>query len=78
MDQVKELLELMRGMKVNRVVVAVSFIVRHIHPYKERAHMGFDLKGDTNDTRERTERLTKEAMLHWATELFAPNLPYNM
>ena len=30
MDQVKELLELMRGMKVNGVVVAVSFIVRRI------------------------------------------------
>ena len=30
MEQVKELLELMRGMKMNRVVVAVSFIVRRI------------------------------------------------
>ena len=29
-DQVKELLELMRGMKVNGVVVAVSFIVHRI------------------------------------------------
>ena len=50
MDQVKELLELMRGMKVNGVVVAVSFIVRRIQPCKERAHLGFDFKGDTNGT----------------------------
>ena len=64
MEQVKELLELIRGMKMNRVVVAVSFIVHYIQPYKERAHPGFDLKGDTNGTLERMERLTKEAMLH--------------
>ena len=30
MEQVKEPLELIRGMKMNRVVVAVSFIVHHI------------------------------------------------
>ena len=30
MDQVKELLGLIKGMKVNGVVVAVSFIVHHI------------------------------------------------
>jgi len=30
MDQVKDFLGLMKGMKVNRVVVAVSFIVRRI------------------------------------------------
>ena len=50
MDQVKELLKLMRGMKVNGVVVAVSFIVRRIQPSKERAHPGFDFNGDTDDT----------------------------
>ena len=30
MEQVKELLELMRGMKMSRVVVAVNFIIRHV------------------------------------------------
>ena len=78
MEQVKELLALMRGMKVNGVVVAVSFIVRRVQPCKERAHPGFDFKGDTDGTWERMERLTKEAVLHWATELFAPNVSYNM
>ena len=78
MDQVKELLELMRAMKMNEVVVAVSFIVRHIQPFKERAHVGFDFMGYTIDTRERTERLTKEAVLHRAAELFVPNTPYSM
>ena len=50
MDQVKELLKLMRGIKVNGVVVAVSFIVRRVQPYKERAHAAFDLKGETDGT----------------------------
>ena len=50
MDQVKELLELMRGMKMNEVVVAVSFIVRRIQPYKERPHASFDFKGDIDGT----------------------------
>ena len=40
--------------------------------------MGFDFKGDTDGTRERTERLTKEAVLHRAAELFTPNMPYSM
>ena len=50
MEQVKELLELLRGMKMSGVVVAVNFILRHIYPYKERAHPGFDFKGDTDST----------------------------
>ena len=74
----KELLELIRGMKLNGVVVAVSFIVCRVQPCKERAHLGFDFKGDIDGTQERTERLTKEAMLHQATELFAPNTPYSV
>ena len=78
MEQVKELLELMRGMKMNDVVMAVNFIMRRVQPCKERAHPGFDFKGDTDGTRERTERLTKEAMLHPAAELFAPNVSYTM
>ena len=60
MDQVKELLGLMKGMKMNGVVVAVSFIVRRIQPYKERAHAGFDFKGDTDGTWERTEMLLRD------------------
>ena len=78
MDQVKVLLGLIKGMKVNGVVVAVSFIVCHIQPYKERAHPGFDFKGDTDGTQERTERLMKEAVLHWAAELFPPNVPFSV
>ena len=78
MEQVKELLELMRGMKMRGVVVAVNFILRRIYPYKERAHPGFDVKGDTDGTRERTERLTKEAVLHRSAELFAPNVPFSV
>ena len=78
MDWVKELLELMRGTKVNRVVVVVSFIVRRIQPCKERAHAGFDFKGDTDDTRERTERLSRDDVLEQATELFSLTTSFSM
>ena len=78
MDQVRELLGLIKGVKMNGVLVAASFIVRRVQPCKERAHAGFDFKGDTDITRERMERLTKEAMLHRATELFAPNTPFSV
>jgi len=63
-------------MKMSGVVVAVNFILRCVQPYKERAHAGFDFRGDTDGTQERTERLTKEAVLHRAAELFAPNMSY--
>ena len=78
MDWVKELLELMRGTKVNRVVVVVSFIVRRIQPCKERAHAGFDFKGDTDGTWEMIERLTKEDVIPQAAQLFAPNRPFSV
>ena len=74
----KELLELMRGMKMSGVVVAVNFVLHHVQPCKERAHTGFDFKGDTDGTRERTENLAKEAVLHWAAELFAPNVMFSV
>ena len=78
MEPVKELLGLIKGMKMNGGLVAASFIVRRIQPCKERAHAGFDFKGDTNGTRERMERLMKEAVPHRATELFTPNTPYSV
>ena len=54
----------MRGMKMSGVVVATNFIVRRVQPRKERTHLGFDFKGDIDDTLERMERLTKEVVLH--------------
>ena len=78
MEQVRELLGLIKGMKMNDTLVTVSFIVCHVQPYKERVHMGFDFKGDTDSTRERTERLTRDDLLEWAIELFAPNALFSM
>ena len=55
MEQVMELLDLIRGMEIRGELVAASFIVCHVQPCKERAHPGFDYRGDDNGTRERTE-----------------------
>ena len=74
MEQVRELLDLIKGMELSGELVAASFIVHHVQPCKERAHPGFDYRGDDNGTRERTERLTKKNVLERAAELFAPNI----
>ena len=58
--------------------VAMNFILRRIQPCKERAHPGFDFKGDTDGTRDRVESLTQEAVLHRAAELFAPNMSFRV
>ena len=76
MEQVKGLLELIRCIKMSGVVVAVNIILHHVQPCKERAHAGFDFKGDTDNTRERAKNLAKEVVLHQAAELFALNVLY--
>ena len=78
MEQVRELLNLIKGVEINGELVAASFIVRHIQPYKERAHPGFDFKGDDDGTREKTERLTRKDVLERTTELFAPNASFSV
>ena len=74
----KELLGLIKSVKMNGELVAASFIVCRILPCKERAHTGFDFKGDTDDTRERSERLSKDDVLERAIGLFAPNASFNV
>ena len=74
----KELLELIRGMKMNGVVVTVSFIVRHVQPCKERAHVAFDFKGETDSTQERMEMLLRDVVQEQATELFTPFASFNL
>ena len=78
MDQVRELLNLIKGVKTNGGLAAASFIVCHIQPYKERAHAGFDFKGDTDGTQERTEMLSRDDVLEWAIGLFTPNASFSM
>jgi len=72
MDQVNELLGLIKGMKTNGGLVAASFIVRRIQPCKERAHPGYEFKGETDGTRERPEILSRSDVEERTTELFAP------
>ena len=78
MEQVRELLGLIKGTKMNSGLVVASFIVRRIQSCKERAHAGFDFKGDTDGTRERTERLTRDDVLERAIVLFTPNASFSV
>ena len=50
MEQVKELLGLIKGLRTNDGLVAASFIVHRIQPCKESAHPGFEFKGETDGT----------------------------
>ena len=50
-----ELLDLIKGLELRGELVAATFIVRRIQPCKERAHPGFDFRGDNDGTQERTE-----------------------
>ena len=78
MEQVRELLDLIKGMEINGGLVAVSFIVHCVQPCKERAHPGFDFKGDNDGTPESTGRLSKDDVLERAVELFAPNALFSV
>ena len=72
MEQVNELLGLIKGVKTNGGLVAASFIVRRVQPCKERAHPGFEFKGETNGTREMPEILSRNVVEERTAELFAP------
>ena len=78
MEQVRELLGIIKGVKTNGGLVAASFIVRRVQPYKERAHVAFDFKGETNGTWERTEMLSRDVVQERAIELFAPFASFNV
>ena len=71
MEQVKELLGLIKGVRTNGGLVAASFIVRRVQLCKERAHLGFEFKGETDGTRERPEILSRNVVEEWTIELFA-------
>ena len=72
MDQVNEFLGLIKGVKTNGGLVATSFIVRRIQPCKERAHPGFEFKGETDGTREKPKILSRSDVEERTAELFAP------
>ena len=72
MEQVKELLGLIKGVRTNGGLVAASFIVRRVQPCKERALPSFEFKGETDGTRERPEILSRNVIEERTAELFAP------
>ena len=78
MEQVKELLALIKGVRTNGRLVVASFIVRHVQPYKERAHPAFEFKGETDGTRERSEMMSRDVVEERAAELFALFASFSM
>ena len=78
MEQVKELLGLIKGIRTNGGLVAASFIVRRIQPCKERAHPGFEFKGETDGTREWPEILSRNVIEERTAELFVPLASFSL
>ena len=78
MEQVRELLALIKGVRTNGGLVAASFIVRRVHSCKERAHPAFEFKGETDGTRERPKMLSRDVVEERAAELFALFASFNM
>ena len=77
MEQVKELLELIQRVELRGELVAASFIVRRVQPYKERAYPAFDYKGDDDGTRERPKWLSRKQVIGHATELFTSSASFS-
>ena len=78
MEQVRELLALIKGVRTNSGLVVASFIVRRVQPCKERAHPAFEFNGETDGTRERPEMLSRNVVEERVAELFAPFASFNM
>ena len=78
MEQVKELLGLIKDVRTNGGLVAASFIVHRVQPYKERAHPGFEFKGETDGTQERPEILSRNVVEERIAELFALLASFNL
>ena len=78
MEQVRELLGLIKGVRTNGRLVAASFIVHRVQPCKERAYPAFEFKGETDGTWERSKMLSRNVVQEWAIELFAPLASFNL
>ena len=72
-----ELLDLIKGVELRGELVAASFIVRRIQPYKERAHPAFDYKGDDDGTQESIDRLSRKEVMERAMDLFTSNISFS-
>ena len=68
---------MIKDVEIRGELVAASFIVRRVQPYKERAHLSFDYMGDDDGTREMTKRLMKKEVIAQATELFTSNTSFS-
>lgn len=77
MEQVMELLDLIKGVELWGELVVASFIVQRIQPCKERGHLAFDYKGENDGTRENIDRLTKKEVIDHAMDLFTSNVSFS-
>ena len=63
MEQVRELLTLIDQSRVDGVIVAMNFTFRRCHPSKERAHLRYEFRGDTDGTHEVPEPINRDEVM---------------
>lgn len=75
MNQVEELLDILKTIKLDGVGVAVSFVCRQIQPSKERIIPAYEFTGVDHVTREAPEKLEKGDAYFRLQKFFATSTP---
>ena len=70
MEQVRELLRLIRRRSVDGVIVTMNFIFQWVLPCKERAHPGYEFQGDTDGTQDVLEEIDQDEVKRQISMLF--------
>jgi hypothetical protein len=70
MEQVREILQLIDQRRLDGVIVASNFVLHRVQPCNERAHPGFEFRGDTDGTRKVPKDIDQEEAKQWITSLF--------
>ena len=70
MEQVMELLALIDQRRVDGVIVATNFTFQRCQPSNERAHPGYEFRGDTDGTRKVPEPIDRDKVMRQIGLLF--------
>ena len=75
MTQVDELLQILGQMhnNLNKLGVAINFVLRQIQPSKERVHPMYEYTGDEDTTQEASKKINKDDAYVHLLELFSSN-----
>ena len=65
-----KLLALIDQRRLDGVIVATNFTFRRVQPRKERAHPGYEFRGETDGTREVPEEISRDEVKRCISMMF--------